>query len=221
MIAGLSRLATFFMLCAVLTISGCASWGFGSAKNNTSAQRVAGVLNHTNEQWTLQLCGAEQADPIEADGQLSELFGKVAEPGQTAIFVELDAEQHDGRWQVRDIRRMLSTGRGCLDDSATASQWVGLSFNPNWRVDITDQGMELTLAGSETGQRVSIISEQLPDGSRSFRDSGERNLELWLYPSACFEPVSGDYYHLSATLLRDGQRLNGCGYQGGVDHTPR
>ncbi len=215
------RLALCAVLFSALSMGGCASWGLWPGSNTAAAQRVEGVLDHTNGGWTLQACGSEQALPLVPGSRLPELFDQVAQPGQLSIFVELDAELQDGRWLARDIRRMLSTGRGCQDDSAEHSQWVGISFDPQWRVDIHDQGMQLTAADSETGQQMSVISEQLPDGSRNYRDASGRALELWLYPSDCFERSSGDYYYLSATLIRDGLRLAGCGYQGEVDHRPR
>lgn len=221
MTAWSGRLTLCAVLFTALSISGCASWSWWPGTENVAAQRVTGVLEHANGNWTLQACGTQQALPLQPDSRLPELFKQVAQPGQLAIFGELEAEPREGRWVVQNTRRLLSTGRGCLDESAADSQWVGLSFNPQWRVDITGQGMQLTAPDSENGQKMSVISELLPDGSRNFRDAGERSLELWLYPNDCFERSSGDYYYLSATLIRDGQRLAGCGYQGGVDHTPR
>lgn len=221
MARGSGRLALYAVLVSALSLGGCASWGIWPGSNTVAVQRVAGVLDQVNGSWTLQACGSQQVLPLVPSSRLPELFEQVAQPGQLSMFVELDARLQDGRWLAGDIRRMLSSGRGCQDTSAQRSQWVGISFNPEWRVDITDQGMQLTAADSESGQQLSVISEQLPDGSHNYRDANGRTLELWLYPSDCFERSSGDYYYLSATLISDGLRLPGCGYQGAVDHNPR
>ena len=104
---------------------------------------------------------------------------------------------------------------GAASTSGANNQWVGFSLADGWRVEITAQGMQLSTDDTEDGRQLAVISEQLPDGTMGFRGVHDQGLELWLYPGGCIERSTGDYYHLTSVLVRDGQRLNGCGYQAG------
>lgn len=199
----------------VLSLSGCASWSLWPKGDESGPQRVAGMLERGDRHWTLRACGQEHDRLLQPTPELRRLFDDVGQPGQQSMFAELEVAEEDGRWIVRKTHRVQSTGRGCMDSSAAASQWVGFSFDPAWRVDITAQGMRLTSEDAESGRQLSMISEQMPDGVLGFRGVQDQGLELWLYPSGCIDRSTGDYYHLSAVLVRDGQRLRGCGYQGG------
>lgn len=206
----------FFLLVTVLGLTGCASWSvWPGGQKDTPPQRVAGLLERSEQHWTMRACGEEHDRLLQPTTELERLFDDVGQPGQTSVFAELEVIEQDGRWVVSRTHRVESTGRGCMNVSAAGSQWVGFSHAQDWRVDITAQGMQLTTDDGEDGRQISIISEQLPDGAMGFRGVHDQGLELWLYPTGCIERSTGDYYHLNAVLVRDGQRLNGCGYQGG------
>ncbi|SDR91948.1 putative lipoprotein [Halopseudomonas litoralis] len=197
-----------------LTLTGCASWSLWPVgQKSAGQQRVSGLLER-GDHWTFRPCGQEHDRLLQPTPELEKLFDNVSQPGQLSMFAELVVTEENGRWIVQKTHRLQSTGRGCMDNSAKASQWVGFSYDPAWRVDITAQGMQLTTEDAESGRQLSTISEQLPDGVQVFRGVHDQGLELWLYPSGCIERSTGDYHHLSATLVRDGQRLRGCGYQG-------
>lgn len=209
------RPLTLFLLTAMtLTTAGCAAWSVWPGADSEPAQRVAGLLDRGDPHWTLHACGQHQERPLQPTAELERLFDEVGQPGQLSIFAELEVVDRDGRWEVSQIHRVESTGRGCRDTSAADSQWVGFSLADHWRVDITTRGMRLSTRDAEDGRQLSAISEQLPDGAIGFRGVHDQGLELWLYPSGCIERSTGDYYHRTAVLVRDGQRLNGCGYQG-------
>lgn len=210
------QLLLFSLLVMVLGLTGCASWSVWPGGKDAPVQRVAGLLERGEQQWTMRACGEQHDRLLQPTAELERLFDEVGQPGQISIFAELEVHEQDGRWIATKTHRMESTGRGCMDTSAAASQWVGFSHAPNWRVDITAQGLQLSTDDGEDGRQISIISEQLPDGARGFRGVHDQGLELWLYPTGCIERSTGDYYHLNAVLVRDGQRLNGCGYQGGL-----
>jgi uncharacterized membrane protein len=56
----------------------------------------------------------------------------------------------------------------------------------------------------------------LPDGALNAATPSDHQVELWLYPQACQDPVTGDYFHLRATLTVNGEQQRGCGYQGAI-----
>ena len=208
--------APLFLMMTALGLSGCASWSFWPGAERTPAQRVAGLVDRGEQQWTIRACGQEHDRQLQPSAELERLFDEVGQPGQLSIFAELEVVEQDGRWVVTRTHRVESTGRGCLDTSAATSQWVGFSLADRWRVDISARGMQLSSDDAEDGRQLSMISEQLPDGTLGFRGVHDQGLELWLYPTGCIERSTGDYYHLKAVLVRDGLRLNGCGYQGGA-----
>lgn len=210
------HLPLFLLLTIALGVAGCSSWSVWPGAGSTAApQRVSGLLERGEDHWTLRACGQEHERPLQPTAELERLFDEVGQPGQLSIFTELDVIERGGRWVASQTHRMESTGRGCQNTRGANSQWVGFSLADSWRVDITTQGMQLSTEDTEDGRQLSVISEQLPDGTIGFRGAHDQGLELWLYPTGCIERSTGDYYHLSATLVRDGQRLNGCGYQGG------
>lgn len=209
-------LSLLLPLVMALGMAGCASWSVWPGGKSATAERLAGLLERDGQSWSMRACGQQQDRPLQPTAELERLFDDVGQPGQLSAFADLEMVERSGRWEVTDIHRLESTGRGCLDTSAADSQWVGFSLTDNWRVDITAQGMRLSTDDAEDGRQLSMISEQLPSGAIGFRGVHDQGLELWLYPTGCIERSTGDYYHLNAVLVRDGQRLNGCGYQGGA-----
>jgi len=199
-----------------LSLTGCASWSLWPSADEGPAQRVAGLIERgADGRWVMRPCGEEHERLLQPTPQLQELFDDVAQPGQISMFAELLVTEEEGRWVVQRTQRLQTTGRGCMDNSAKHSQWVAFSLDPAWRVDINAQGLTLDTDDAESGRQLATIHEQMPDGAQVFRGVQDQGLELWLYPSGCIDRSTGDYYHLSATLVRDGQRLRGCGYEGG------
>lgn len=209
------RLSLILPLLMALGSTGCASWSLWPGAENAPAQQVAGLLERGEQHWTIRACGEEHDRLVQPTAELERLFEEVGQPGQMSIFAEIEVVEKDGRWVVLKTNRVESTGRGCLDTRAAASQWVGFSHEQDWRVDVSAKGMRLSVDDAEDGRQISVINEQLPDGSMGFRGVHDQGLELWLYPTGCIERSTGDYYHLTSVLVRDGQRLNGCGYRGG------
>jgi len=205
----------FLLLSLTLALSGCASWSMWSSNQHAPAQRVAGLIERGEQQWTMRACGQEQSRLLQPTEELERLFDNIGQSGQQSIFAELEISEKGGRWVVNKTHRLESTDRGCMGAGEAASQWVGFSRAEGWRVDITTQGMLLTTKDGEDGRQVSMISEQMPNGTLGFRGEYDQGLELWLYPTGCIDRSTGDYYHLNAVLMRDGQRFQGCGYQGG------
>ncbi|GGI98755.1 hypothetical protein [Halopseudomonas pertucinogena] len=210
----------FFLLSVLLGLSGCASWSLWPGGESGASQRVAGLIDRGDPDWTMRACGQEHDRLLQPTAELKRLFDDVGQPGQLSIFADLDVVEKDGRWLVRKTHRVQSTGRGCMDVSGAGSQWVGFSLADNWRVDVTARGMQLSTDDGEDGRQLAVIQEQMPDGAMGFRGVHDQGLELWLYPTGCLERSTGDYYHLTAVLVRDGQRLNGCGYKGAASPGP-
>lgn len=203
--------STRIMLIAmVLLVSGCSL-----LRNSWSGpeQRISGLLEHNAAGFTLRQCGSDGAQPVIENAQLETIFAQAAQPGQTAIFVDLLGRTDSaGRVQPVKVLRMQSQGRGCADSSADGAQWVALQYQPAWRAVLAANG--LTRSDADRAHApVPLVTEQLPDGSLNARSlSGD--LELWLYPQDCQDVVTGDYFHMHSVLLVNGERQSGCGYQG-------
>tara|TARA_R110000764_G_scaffold133386_1_gene221459 strand:+ start:126 stop:740 length:615 start_codon:yes stop_codon:yes gene_type:complete len=198
------------LIAMVLLVSGCSL-----LRNSWSGpeQRMSGLLEQGSAGFTLRQCGADAAQPVIENATLESIFAQAAQPGQTAIFVDmLGRTDSAGRVQAAKVLRMQSQGRGCADSSANDAQWVALQYQPAWRAVLAANG--LTRRDAEQAYSpVSVVTEQLPDGSLNARSlSGD--LELWLYPQDCQDVVTGDYFHLHSVLLFNGERQSGCGYQG-------
>ncbi|MEH6567041.1 MAG: hypothetical protein V7756_17095 [Halopseudomonas sp.] len=198
------------LIAIVLLVSGCSllreSW-------SGPQQRMSGLLEQGNAGFSLRQCGADGAQPVLDSAELKAIFAQAAQPGQTAIFVDLLGRTDSaGRIQPSKVLRMQSQGRGCADTSANSAQWVALQYHPAWRAALAVNG--LTRSDAAQGYSpVSVVTEQLPDGSLNARSlSGD--LELWLYPQDCQDVATGDYFHMRSVLLVDGVRYSGCGYQG-------
>jgi len=194
----------------VLLVSGCSL-----LRNSWSGpeQRMSGLLEQNSAGFTLRQCGADAAQPVIDNAELEAIFAQAAQPGQTAIFVDLRGRTDSaGRVQPSKVLRMQSQGRGCADNSANGAQWVALQYQPAWRAVLAANGLARSDA-ERTFAPESVVTEQLPDGSLNARSlSGD--LELWLYPQDCQDVVTGDYFHMHSVLLVNGERRSGCGYQG-------
>ena len=196
-------------LLSAMTLSGCALLPGGTGEQ----ERLAGLLETGGDHWTMAPCGASEPVEVVPTADLQQLFRTVAQPGQTGIFVDLAGDLDKGALRPRRVIRMQSTGRGCDAERDPSAHWVAAGPHPSWRLTIGDRGIEFDSEAAERRGPSPVISEALPDGSRSFRTERDDRLELWLYPQDCFNHA-GDYAHMSATLTVDGKRLSGCAYEG-------
>lgn len=193
---------------ALVTLSGCA---WLPQSGGEGALRTSGLMHLTDEGARFEICSGS-VHQVRLDGELRALFERVAEPAQNVLFVELRGPLLDGN-SIRPgaVIRMGATGDGCADKVAADSQWVAVGERPDWLVRIAGSGLQLTTLGDEW---QSIITEQLPDGIRSFRTLEGESVELWVYPEPCFSRLNGYYYQSSTRLLTAGESFAGCAYPG-------
>lgn len=192
----------------VSTLSGCA---WLPQSDVAGSVRMSGLLHLTAERAQLETC-AGPIYTLQSDEALRSLFEQVAQPGQTAIFVELKGQLlADESIRPETVLRMGSSGNGCADPVDAGSQWVAVGEQPDWQARIAPQGMQLTALEADWRP---VIVEQLPGGARGFRSLEGESAELWIYPQPCFARLSGDYYQNTARLLTAGESFAGCAYPG-------
>ena len=210
MCAKLPRISLFLV---VLGTVGCAVL---PGRDAQPPQRIAGLLEMDSNNASLMPCGAKEAVSINKATALQALFVKIAQPGQTALFVDMTARPlADGGLEPVEIIRMQTTGRGCADDVHAANQWVARGEGPDWRGLVGGQSMQWQEKGMDNlGKPVPLISEEVPGVSVSFQTLSGNARELWVSPEDCFARSSGDYYHRTARLIRNGETLTGCAYRG-------
>ncbi len=190
-------------------LSGCSSLPWSSGES----ERVVGLLEKNGDSWTIERCREGSRVGLEEASALDQLFQRVAQPGQLAIFADIEGSvRGEGRLHPTQVLRMQSSGRGCAEEPQSG-QWIARGLDESWRLVVDQQGIRFDGLEDQDSGPVRIIAESLPDGSMSFRGAEDTDLELWLYPQACFDN-SGDYRHLKATLSFNGKRLNGCAYKG-------
>lgn len=200
-------------LLAPLLLSGCSVMqGFWGGE----PQRVSGLLERTTDGFVLRECGSERVMALTESQMLDEIYQLASQPGQIAIFTDLIGEiDRHGRLHPEQVLRMQSHGRGCSDASANSAQWVALGYQPAWHAWLSPNG--LARSDDELTYPVRpVVIEQLPDGALNAVSLPDHQVALWLYPQACQDPVTGDYFHLRATLLVNGEQQWGCGYQGAI-----
>ncbi|BDX19264.1 lipoprotein [Halopseudomonas aestusnigri] len=200
-------------LLAPLLLSGCSVMqGFWSGE----PQRVSGLLERTTDGFVLRECGSERVMALTESQMLDGIYQLASQPGQIAIFTDLIGEiDRHGRLHPEQVLRMQSHGRGCSDDSADSAQWVALGYQPAWQAWLSPAGL-VRSDGNLTYPARSVVIEQLPVGALNAATPSDHQVELWLYPQACQDPVTGDYFHLRATLTVNGEQQRGCGYQGAI-----
>lgn len=204
-------LSPFVLGASVVAASGCAMLPGGSF--SAGDERLTGLLHHQDGQWQVTPCGSEAPVALAETERVQRLFERVAQPGQTAIFVDLQGTMRGSQMRAVEVLRMESTGRGCEHQRPAADQWAANGLHHSWGVAVDEQGIQFTGNENERVGPVSVIAEELPDGSMNFRAEQGNPLELWLYPQDCFD-YSGDFKHFTATLVVNGKRLNGCAYKG-------
>lgn len=204
-----------FVLCSSsVLLSGCTTLPWSA----TESERVTGLLEKRGEAWSLNSCRGDMTLNLNDTVALERLFHRVAQPGQIAIFADMEGRMRgDNALSSPQVLRMQSTGRGCANEPQSG-QWIARGLDNSWRLVVDQQGMRFDGVADQQSGPVRIIAESLPDGSMSFRGAEDDSLELWLYPQDCFDNT-GDFRHLTATLTLDGKRLNGCAFKG-PDATP-
>lgn len=198
-------------LLSPLLLTGCSVmqgfWG-------SEPQRLSGLLERANDGFVLRECGSQALIPLVDAEQVAAIYEQAAQPGQMAIFADLIGRlDRHGQLHPDQVLRMQSHGRGCSDESAVGVQWVALGYQPAWQAWLSPAGL-VRSDGELTYPARSVVIEQLPDGALNAASLPDHQLQLWLYPQACQDPVTGDYFHLRATLLVNGEQQRGCGYQG-------
>ncbi|MEL0167700.1 MAG: hypothetical protein VW877_06175 [Pseudomonadaceae bacterium] len=198
-------------LLSPLLLSGCSVmqgfWG-------SEPQRLSGLLERSGDGFVLRECTSQTLLPLVDADAVSAIFELATQPGQLAIFTDLIGRlDRHGQLHPEQVLRMQSHGRGCGDDSAAHAQWVALGYQPRWQAWLSTSGL-VRSDGELTYPARSVVIEQLPDGALNAASLPDHQVELWLYPQACQDPVTGDYFHLQATLLVNGEQQRGCGYQG-------
>ena len=202
--------AVCFVLCgSSVLLSGCSSLPWSSVE----AERVTGLLEKSEEGWTIQRCRDGSNVRLGDTTKIESLFQRVAQPGQVAIFADMEVSQRgSGSFRAGQVLRMQSSGRGCADEPQ-AGQWIVWGIDDSWRLVVGPQGIRFSGVADQESGPVRVVSESLPDGAMSVRGADDDDLELWLYPQDCFDN-SGRYRHMTATLTVNGRRLNGCAYKG-------
>ncbi|PKM31789.1 MAG: hypothetical protein CVV07_01395 [Gammaproteobacteria bacterium HGW-Gammaproteobacteria-11] len=200
-------------LCFLLTaLGGCALL---PAPWFAEEQRYSGLLLVAEGLSTLEPCDGSELRVLEQTDRLEALFNQVAQPGQTAIFVDLlGVEGTDQRLRVGDVIRMQSSGRGCADSAYVTQRWIAQGDSPDWRAELGSAGLQRVDQSVATATPLPVISEELPDVALSYRSLRGMALELLIYPQPCFSASSGDYFHRTAVLMQEGTRLAGCAYRG-------
>ncbi|WP_341707091.1 hypothetical protein [Halopseudomonas sp.] len=198
-------------LLSPLLLTGCGVmqgfWG-------SEPQRLSGLLERANDGFVLRECGSQALIPLVDAEQVAAIYEQATQPGQMAIFADLIGRlDRHGQLHPDQVLRMQSHGRGCSDESAVGVQWVALGYQPAWQAWLSPAGL-VRSDGELTYPARSVVIEQLPDGALNAASLPDHQLQLWLYPQACQDPVTGDYFHLRATLLVNGEQQRGCGYQG-------
>ncbi len=197
------------LLAVPLLLSGCSLFqGF----TTNQEQRFSGLLERSGQAFVLRECGSQQVLAVQSTETLDALWQQTAQTGQTAIFIEMMARQGEALLPG-EVLRMQSHGRGCADQSAASAQWVALGYRPGWQATLDNQGLTRS-EPDHTLPADSVMLEYLPDGSLNAASLPAQRVQLWLYPQACQEPVSGDYFHMRATLVVDGEQRSGCAYRG-------
>ncbi|GGE31855.1 lipoprotein [Halopseudomonas oceani] len=200
-------------LVSPLLLTGC---GVMQGVWSGEQQRLSGLLERSNGGFVLRECGSQRVIPLVESENVSAIYLQASQPGQTAIFTDLTGQlDRHGRLHPDQVLRMQSHGRGCSDDSARTAQWVAQGYQPVWQAWLSPGGL-VRFDGELTYPARSVVIEQLPDGALNAASLPDHQVELWLYPQPCQDPTTGDYFHLRATLLVNGEQLRGCGYQGAL-----
>ncbi|MFN3582089.1 MAG: hypothetical protein ACK4VV_16625 [Pseudomonas sp.] len=196
-------------------VSGCALMPSGAPP---SAERLTGLLEISPEAANVAPCAGGEQLALDNAGEVRALFERVAQPGQTAIFVDLNGRRNaQGGFAVDQVLRMQSAGRGCADQAYQSSQWLALGDAPYWQVRIGAQGMQWQDTVEDVlSAPIPLITEQVPGGTLSFQTLRGDQRELWITPQPCFDQGSGDYYHASVRLITAGSSQQGCAYQGAM-----
>lgn len=216
------NLSRFSLLLVVVSMAGCAI--FPAAQEQPGA-RVAGILTLESGQLRLSPCDSSTPLAVAASGNIHPLFERVAQPGKPAVFVDMTARAAAaGGLEPVEVIRLQAGGNGCADQASARSRWVamggvaprgvGAGDEPAWRVQISPAGMQWQGAAASSSVPVPVISEEVPGSAISFATLRGTPQELWITPQGCYAQSSGDYFHRTARLMRNGETLTGCAYRG-------
>lgn len=221
------KLSRFSLLLVVVGMAGCAI--FPAAQEEPGA-RVAGILTLESGQLRLSPCASGNTVAVAASGNIRPLFERVAQPAGSAVFVDMTARAAAaGGLEPVEVIRLQADGKDCADQAHARSQWVamggvapigvaprgvGAGDEAAWRVQISPAGMQWQDAAASSAAPVPVISEEVPGSAISFVTLRGTAQELWITPQGCYAHSSGDYFHRTARLMRNGETLTGCAYRG-------
>ncbi|MGK0416482.1 MAG: putative membrane protein [Halopseudomonas sp.] len=203
----------FGLLFVVLAMAGCAI--LPGARQEPS-ERVSGTLTAESGELRLLPCDGSSVMAVADSANIQQLFEQVVRPGRQSVFVDMTVRTlAEGGVEPVEVIRLQQSLSGCADQSHARTQWSVAGNGLEWRMQIGLAGMQWLDQGTDSvGLPVPIITEEIPGSAIGFQALRGDPQELWLYPDACFEQSSGDYFHRTARLVRDGQTLTGCAYQG-------
>jgi putative lipoprotein len=143
--------------------------------------------------------------------------------GHAALYVDMRGQLQassqtgvEGQFVPSQVYRVQAEGHGCSDINFARTLLHASGHEPDWSIDVSNQGLILNRAGQEP-QALPYLEEQLPEGRLNL--SSEANglrLELWVTQQRCVDSMSGAVQHMSSELRLNGEVLRGCAYLGGA-----
>ncbi len=203
----------FGLLFVVLAMAGCAI--LPGARQEPS-ERLTGTLTAESGELRLLPCDGSNAIAVADSANIQPLFDQVVQPGRRSVFADITVRTlADGGVEPVEVIRLQQKLSGCADQSHARTQWSVVGHGLEWRMQIGPAGMQWLDQGTDSiALPVPVITEEIPGSAIGFQTLRGDSQEVWLYPDGCFEQSSGDYFHRTARLVRDGQTLTGCAYQG-------
>ncbi|PCC97573.1 hypothetical protein [Halopseudomonas pelagia] len=203
----------FGLLLVVVAMAGCAIL---PGARQEPGERLTGTLTAESGGLRLLPCDGSNAMAVADSANIQQLFEQVVHPGRQSVFVDMAVRTlTDGAVEPVEVIRLQQELSGCADQSHARTQWSVVGNGLEWRMQIGPAGMQWLDQGTDSiALPVPVITEEIPGSAIGFQTLRGDSQELWLYPDGCFEQSSGDYFHRTARLVRDGQTLTGCAYQG-------
>lgn len=203
----------FGLLFVVVAMAGCA---FLPGALQEQGTRMTGTLAIESGQFRLRPCDGTNAVTIADSANLRQLFEQVLPSGNQRVFADMTVHAlADGGVEPLEVIRLQQELESCANESDRRNQWLVVGHGLEWRVQIGPAGMQWIDQGTDSiALPVPIITEEVPGSAIGFQALRGDPQELWIYPDACFEQSSGDYFHRTARLIRDGDTAAGCAYQG-------
>ena len=202
------KLTRFGLVLGILGVAGCAIM---PGAREPIGERVSGRLGFQAGQLLLHTCNGAQSIPVSDTGTIRGLIERMAPAEDDTLFLDMIARSSGGELAPMEVIRLQTTDSGCSDTATQGSHWVALGGEPAWQLRIGPSGMQWQ---DNEGKPIPVITEEVPGSVISFQALRGETQEVWISPEACFGQESGDYFHRTARVIRDGSTLTGCAYQG-------